>query len=248
MAETTTARPRGSKGFGLRKLRRLIVEPPEHPRGFHDGYRGLRGLLIGSAVTVGLLQELPMDEATSIGFLAAMAIDLLAITRSSQKLSALATRRIFGHWRANRKLLIERTVLLAFMSIGLLSLCIHDVHASVSTLPTSLRIFIYFAALFTTWMQLHIGFAIYYAKHYFTLNPSPAADGPDPQGFVFAGNDEPIFTDFLYVAFAVGLTYAMSDVNLEDARMRRMVLVHSVISFLFYSTVISAILNLLTTA
>jgi uncharacterized membrane protein len=65
---------------------------------------------------------------------------------------------------------------------------------------------------------------------------------------VFAGNDEPIFTDFLYVAFAVGLTYAMSDVNLEDARMRRMVLVHSVISFLFYSTVISAILNLLTTS
>jgi uncharacterized membrane protein len=76
----------------------------------------------------------------------------------------------------------------------------------------------------------------------------PAADGPNPQGFVFAGNDEPVFTDFLYVAFAVGLTYAMSDVNLEDSRMRRMVLVHSVISFLFYSTVISAILNLLTTS
>jgi len=248
VGETTEGRRRRGARWGLRKLKRLIVEPPEHPRGFHDGYRGLRGLLIGSAVTLLLLRQLPLDEATSVGFLAAMALDLLAITRSSQKLSALATRAIFGHWRANRQLLIERTVLLAFMSIGLLSLCIHDVHASTSTLPTSVRIFIYFAALFTTWMQLHIGFAIYYAKHYFSLNPVPAADGPNPQGFVFAGNDEPIFTDFLYVAFAVGLTYAMSDVNLEDARMRRMVLVHSVISFLFYSTVISAILNLMTTS
>jgi uncharacterized membrane protein len=55
-----------------------------------------------------------------------------------------------------------------------------------------------------------------------------------------------VFTDFLYVAFAVGLTYAMSDVNLEDSRMRRMVLLHSIISFLFYSTVISAVLNLMT--
>lgn len=248
VGETTNGLRRQGAGWGLRKLKRLIVEPPEHPRGFHDGYRGLRGLLIGSVVTLVLLRQLQIDEATSVGFLAAMTIDLVAVTRSSQKLSALATRAIFGHWRANRKLLIERTVLLAFMSIGLMSLCIHDVHATRSVLPTSLRIFIYFAALFTTWMQLHIGFAIYYAKHYFSLNPVPAADGPNPQGFVFAGNDEPIFTDFLYVAFAVGLTYAMSDVNLEDARMRRMVLVHSVISFLFYSTVISAILNLMTTS
>ncbi|MEB3260318.1 MAG: DUF1345 domain-containing protein, partial [Cyanobacteriota bacterium] len=77
-------------------------------------------------------------------------------------------------------------------------------------------------------------------------NPNPAADGPNPQGFVFAGTDEPVITDFLYVAFAVGLTYAMSDVNLEDHRIRRVVLFHSIISFLFYSTVISSMLNLMT--
>ena len=219
-----------------------------HPRCYHDGYRAAQALLIGTVVTLLLSRSLPLDEATSLGFLAAMGVDLLAITIASRQLTAEETRAVFGSWRANRKLLIERTVLLSFMSIGLLSLCIHDVHVSKSTLPASLRILIYFAALFATWMQLHVGFAIYYAKHYFSLNPRPAADGPNPQGFVFAGSDEPVFTDFLYVAFAVGLTYAMSDVNLEDARMRRMVLLHSIVSFLFYSTVISAILNLMSTS
>jgi uncharacterized membrane protein len=220
---------------------------PGHPRVFNDAYRGLRALLIGTAVTVALLRRLPLDEAFSLGFLSGMAIDLLMIARTSQGMTAAATRQVFAGWRANRALLVERTVLLAFMSIGLLSLSVHDVHSSSSILPTGFRILVYFAALFTTWMQLHIGFAIYYAKHYFSLNPTPAADGPDPQGFVFTGGDEPVFTDFLYVAFAVGLTYAMSDVNLEDSRMRRMVLLHSIVSFLFYSTVISAVLNLLTT-
>ncbi|NDC33962.1 MAG: DUF1345 domain-containing protein [Synechococcaceae bacterium WB9_2_112] len=222
---------------------------PHHPRVFSDVYRGLRALLIGTAVTVALMRRLPLDEAFSVGFLSGMAIDLLMIARISQHMSAMATRQVFAGWRANRSLLVERTVLLAFMSIGLLSLSVHDVHSSssASILPTGIRILVYFAALFTTWMQLHIGFAIYYAKHYFSLNPTPAADGPDPQGFVFTGGDEPVFTDFLYVAFAVGLTYAMSDVNLEDSRMRRMVLLHSIISFLFYSTVISAVLNLMTT-
>ena len=152
---------------------------------------------------------------------------------------------MFAGWRATRRRMLERTVLLTFVSIGILSVSVQDVHTR-SILPPDLRILIYFAALFAAWMQLHAGFAIYYAKHYFSLNPLPAADGPNPQGFVFTGNDEPVFTDFLYVAFAVGLTYAMSDVNLEDFRIRRMVLVHSIVSFLFYSTVISAMLNLVT--
>ena len=80
----------------LRKLRLLIEEPPEHPHGFHAGYREMRGLVIGTAVTLVLLRELPINEATSIGFLAALAIDLQAITRKSQKPSALETSWIFG--------------------------------------------------------------------------------------------------------------------------------------------------------
>ena len=222
--------------------------PAIHPRCFRDGYRGVRALVIGSLCALALLGVLPIDEGISLAFLVAIGVDLLALTRASRHLSAEVTREIFGRWRANRKTLVVRTVLLAFMSIGVLSLCIDDVHQSASTLPPWLRILIYFAALFATWMQLHNGFAFYYAKHYFELNPVPSADGPDPQGFVFAGNDEPVLTDFLYVAFAVGLTYAMSDVNLEDSRMRRTVLFHSIVSFLFYSTLISVILNLMTSA
>lgn len=216
-----------------------------HPRAFADGFRGLRALLVGTALTMALQSRLPFKEAISIAFLGAMAIDLLAISGASHRMNAAETRRVFAGWRATRRRMLERTVLLTFVSIGILSVSVQDVHTS-SILPPDLRILIYFAALFAAWIQLHMGFAIYYAKHYFSLNPLPAADGPNPQGFVFTGNDEPVFTDFLYVAFAVGLTYAMSDVNLEDFRIRRMVLVHSVVSFLFYSTVISAMLNLVT--
>jgi len=224
---------------------RMAAQTQVRPRALTDTYRGLRALAIGTAATLLAYSRLPLNEAFSIGFLGAMVVDLVAIGRSSFQMSAATTRQIFVGWRASRKLMRERTVLLTFMSIGLLSLSVHDVHLT-SILPSDIRILIYFAALFTTWMQLHVGFAIYYAKAYFMLNPLPAADGPNPQGFVFTGNDEPVFTDFLYVAFAVGLTYAMSDVNLEDHRIRRMVLGHSIVSFLFYSTVISAVLNLMT--
>lgn len=219
----------------------------DHPRALCDVYRAGRALLVGTIVTLLLIGWIPVNEAVSLGFLAALALDLLLVARAATRLSAEATRHGFTNWRANRRRMVERTVVITFMSIGLLSLLVHDVHEA-SVLPPNLRILNYFAALFVAWLELHIGFAIYYAKHYYSLNPLPAAAGADPQGFVFTGTDEPVFTDFLYVAFAVGLTYAMSDVSLEDHRVRRMVLMHSLVSFLFYSTVISAALNLITSA
>lgn len=218
-----------------------------HPRALSDSYRAGRALLVGMMGTLLMLGWLPINEAVSLGFLGAMVVDLLLVARAAASMTAEVTRQVFANWRANRRRMVERTVVITFMSIGILSLSVHDVHET-SVLPPDLRILNYFAALFAAWLQLHIGFAVYYAKHYFSLNPQPAADGPNPQGFVFTGSDEPVFTDFLYVAFAVGLTYAMSDVNLEDHRIRRMVLLHSIISFLFYSTVISAALNLLSSA
>jgi uncharacterized membrane protein len=217
-----------------------------HPACFRDGSRFVQALLVGTMVSVLLAKALRLQEAFPVGFLAAIVFDQTRFFVEAFRINAQQTREIFGRWLPSRALLLERTVIFTFISVGLLSLCVRDVHSATSMLPQDWRTFIYFAALFAVWLQMHNGFGIYYAKKYFTLNPAPSADGPDPQGFVFAGSDEPEFTDFLYVSYAVGLTYAMSDTNLEDSSIRRVVLFHSVVSFLFYSTVISAVINLFT--
>jgi len=59
----------------------------------------------------------------------------------------------------------------------------------------------------------------------------------------FPGTDLPNYLDFIYVSFTVGLTYAMSDVNVTSDRLRRLVLIHSVVSFFFYSTVLGVVMN-----
>ncbi len=217
-----------------------------HPACFRDSSRFGLSLLVGVVVTVLLAGLLRLREAFPIGFLAAIVFDQTRFFLQAFRINAAQTRDIFGRWLPSRALLLERTVIFTFISVGLLSLCVRDVHSANSLLPQDWRTFIYFASLFGVWLQMHNGFGIYYAKKYFTLNPRPAADGPNPQGFVFAGSDEPELTDFLYVSYAVGLTYAMSDTNLEDGSIRRVVLFHSVVSFLFYSTVISAVINLFT--
>jgi uncharacterized membrane protein len=226
----------------------LQQQPTRYPACFSDIKRSYRSLLIGTAVSITALVILNLTEALSLGFLVAMVFDMVTLFSVSYALSPHETRAIFSRHKARPATLVKRTILLAFMSFGLMSICVKDIHNNHdSHLPVWVRLMMYFSALFLTWMQLQNGFAAYYAKKYFMLNPNPACNGNNPQGFVFPSTDEPVFTDFLYVSYAVGLTYAMSDTNLEDSSIRRAVLVHSIISFLFYSTVITAVLNLVTT-
>ena len=60
-------------------------------------------------------------------------------------MNARETREIFGRWLPSRALLLERTVIFTFISVGLLSLCVRDVHTGNSVLPQEWRTLIYFA-------------------------------------------------------------------------------------------------------
>jgi uncharacterized membrane protein len=217
-----------------------------HPVAFEDLARGLRAVLFGASVmVVGLLLRLHPAEALTLAILVTMLVDLLRLVRTSLQLDAARTRQIFATWQPNAAKLLRRTVFLAFLSVLVLSFCVHDVKSGQGVMPAPLRISLFFAALFTTWLELHSSFAVYYAKVYFAGNPQPAADGEEPQIFIFPGKDEPLFTDFLYVAYSVALTFAMSDVYLEDGFARRIVLLQAIVSFLFYSTIFSMVTNLM---
>lgn len=217
-----------------------------HPVAFEDLARGLRAVLFGASVmVVGLLLRLHPAEALTLAILVTMLVDLLRLVRTSLRLDAERTRQIFATWQPNAAKLLRRTVFLAFLSVLVLSFCVHDVKLGQGVMPAPLRISLFFAALFTTWLELHLSFAVYYAKVYFAGNPQPAADGEEPQIFIFPGKDEPLFTDFLYVAYSVALTFAMSDVDLEDGFARRIVLLQAIVSFLFYSTIFSMVTNLM---
>lgn len=212
---------------------------------FDERKRLARALPIGVGLTAVLMAVLNLQEAFLLAFLAAIGQDQLIFFRKALGLDAARTRALFQQGLSRRALLVKLGVVFTFTSIIVLTACINYLKVHPGLLPFALRTIIYFACLFATWLQMHNSFAMLYAKLYFDLNPAPAADGPNPQGFIFSGQDEPLFSDFLYVSYAVGLTYAMSDTNLEDSKVRRIVLMHSLVSFLFLSIVLTELIHLL---
>jgi uncharacterized membrane protein len=101
-----------------------------------------------------------------------------------------------------------------------------------------------------SWFLLHAAFGQQYARLYYDDFDEQGRPFPGGMhgGLTFPGTDLPNYLDFLYVAFTVGLTYAMSDVNVTSGRLRRLVLFHSVISFFFYSMVLGVVLNAVVTS
>ncbi len=63
-------------------------------------------------------------------------------------------------------------------------------------------------------------------------------------GWSFPGRGEPAAPDFAYFAFAVGTTFATSDVSVSSAKVRLAVLVHGVLAFFYNTTILALVVNL----
>jgi uncharacterized membrane protein len=64
-------------------------------------------------------------------------------------------------------------------------------------------------------------------------------------GVDFGGTDEPDYRDFAYLAFTVGMTYQVSDTNLSSPEIRRRVLAHALLSYVFGTVIIATTINVI---
>ena len=96
----------------------------------------------------------------------------------------------------------------------------------------------------TSWLLTHTMFALYYAHLYYrddkASNTSQNAEGLD-----FPGDKEPDYWDFLYFSFVIGMTCQVSDVPVTSRSMRRLALVHGVLTFFFNTVNLALSINII---
>ena len=91
------------------------------------------------------------------------------------------------------------------------------------------------ASVFVSWVLVHTVFTLKYAHLYYG----------DPAGGINFNEDEPPeYSDFAYLAFTVGMTFQISDTNLQTKTLRRAVLRHALISFPLGTVIIATTINL----
>ena len=98
-------------------------------------------------------------------------------------------------------------------------------------------------AVIISWFLLHTIFTLRYAHLYY--DPDTDADGETKAvgGLQFPGRDEPDYLDFVYFSFIVGMTFQVSDVNITSRRIRRVCILHALMSFAFNTAILALSIN-----
>jgi uncharacterized membrane protein len=106
----------------------------------------------------------------------------------------------------------------------------------------ALRFALTFGTVISSWAFVHVVFAIYYAHEFHAeiAGKKKAVRG----GLQFPGEIVPDYWDFFYFSFTVGMTAQTSDVVITSRRMRRLVIVHALVAFVFTTAVIALTVNL----
>jgi uncharacterized membrane protein len=86
-----------------------------------------------------------------------------------------------------------------------------------------------------SWLLVHTVFALRYARLYYE----------DPDGGVdFNQREAPTYGDFAYLAFTIGMTFQVSDTDLQKSSIRRTALRHALLSYMFGTGILAATINL----
>jgi uncharacterized membrane protein len=88
------------------------------------------------------------------------------------------------------------------------------------------------------WLTIHTMAALHYAHLYWRPGSADAGRGLD-----FPGDAPPGVYDFLYFAFVIGMTAQTSDVALTSTAMRKVNLLHAIVSFFFNTVLVAAAVN-----
>jgi uncharacterized membrane protein len=121
-------------------------------------------------------------------------------------------------------------VLAACVSLFGLGLNLHGPGGALPDYP-ALKIALAGLTVVGSWSLIHTVFALHYAHLFY---------GRAKGGLIFPGKSEPNYWDFMYYSFVVGMTFQVSDVQIASQELRRLTLIHGVLSF-FFNTVILAL-------
>jgi uncharacterized membrane protein len=208
---------------------------------------GSAGIAIGALVALFLPWQLALLggwNGTAVAFLATVLPIVAKADGPSTK--RLAVREDVNRDIARLLLLLACGASLAAVAFAL-GLAQHESGGERAMLVTMAVV-----TVVVSWTVVNTVFTLRYARLYYGAAGGDSAGG-DSAGGDSVGRDRvdfgqpaaapPDYRDFAYLAFTIGMTYQVSDTTLRDRRIRRAVLVHALISYVFGVVIVAAGVN-----
>ncbi|RPI82015.1 MAG: DUF1345 domain-containing protein [Planctomycetaceae bacterium] len=106
------------------------------------------------------------------------------------------------------------------------------------------RLVLSLLAIFLSWLLLNVGFASHYARLFFAEIGGPQGT-TIRRGLEIPNKDRGDYWDFLYDSFTIAMCYQTSDIAVTDERIRRLTLIHALISSLYGAVIFGLVVNVI---
>jgi uncharacterized membrane protein len=93
--------------------------------------------------------------------------------------------------------------------------------------------------LVLSWMLINTVYILRYAHLYYSLTPGSIDFGDEP------ADQQPNYRDFAYLSLTIGMTYQVSDTVLRNRTLRRAVLPHALLSYVFGVVIVASVVNII---
>lgn len=213
------------------------AESTHHRRGIGNRVAPPRFLLFAAVLAAGAALAVP-PLGQRFGVMAAFDVAALLFLASCIPLLRHESRHMRAaarHNDANRVALLVIT--------GAIGLAILATIASVLVppgTPEPRRLTLVIATLAIAWLFGNSVYALHYAHLFYSQR-----GGRDAGGLDFPQTPEPDYSDFIYFAWCLGMTFQTSDVTIASRPMRRAVTCHCLAAFVFNLGIIAFTINAL---
>lgn len=191
------------------------------------------GAVTGTAVGVTVDARL----GPLVGWCTAGALGLVWVWRICWPLDAAGTRRVAREESSSR--VTDDAIVIA--SLASLAAVVVALTQSSSQDPDGVSVALIILGVLGTmvaWALVNTVWALKYARLYFVDHES--------SGFDVKQDDPPRYSDFAYLAFTVGMSFAVSEIEPTSSLMRRKALPHALLSYFFGTVLIAVAINLVT--
>ena len=107
----------------------------------------------------------------------------------------------------------------------------------------SFHLVIAITGMVLSWFFIHTIFTLRYAHIFY--GDDDENPGTHAGGLEFPGDKKPDYLDFAYFAFVLGMTFQVSDIQITSKRLRRIAMVHGLLSFGYNTIMIALTINLI---
>lgn len=192
---------------------------------------------VAFGIVAGLIDHLvgPKGTAILVGWDAGAALFVICTMVTTFRLDEGNTAGLASSKGPDRTTIDLAMLLASFASLGAVALVLlgsAKEHGTQKDLLAAVGV----GSVVCSWFLVHVLYALRYARLYY--------DECNSGGIDFNQDDQPCYLDFAYLAFTVGMTFQVSDTQIKDKRIRRAILHHGLLAYLFGTVIVATTINL----